>query len=233
MRSKRRKVLIILGLVVVVGVIAYWQLRPRDEPKYQGRYLSEWLDPDQNGMNGDNFDRDAAIARAAVRNIGTNALPCLLKWIDYESPAWRITLRRMLRRTRWYGMSEGQADRRAYLTTWGFTFLETNAASAIPKLQALMKDTTKPESSDRAIYALGCIGEPAIPVLKAALADSNQSNRSEIISAFRLIALNQGTNACLPILVEALNHHDPSVRKQAETVVLEIAPDVYFERLTK
>jgi hypothetical protein len=227
--TKRRKRVAIILLAVIGGVIAYAMLHQEDEPEYLGRRLSEWLDPDQNGMNGADSNRDEAIARTAVRNIGTNALPYLLKWIDYEPPAWRKSLRRTLNRTMWQGLSEGGAARRAYITEWGFAFLGTNAASAIPALEAMMKDSKKPERSSRAIYVLGCIGEPAIPLLKAALADSNQPDRPEIVSAFRLIVLNQGTNVCLPILIEALKHPDPSVRKRAEIVLFDLAPKFYLE----
>jgi hypothetical protein len=84
--TKRRKLIAIVLLAVIGGVIAYSLLRQDDEPTYQGRRLSEWLDPNH---------RDA---KTGVQRIGTNALPPLLKWIDYEKPPeWRVTIYQMLR----------------------------------------------------------------------------------------------------------------------------------------
>src|SRR6187455_1563361 len=40
--SKRRKVLVLLG-VIALAVACFVTLRPVAEPKYQGRYLSEWM----------------------------------------------------------------------------------------------------------------------------------------------------------------------------------------------
>jgi hypothetical protein len=84
-----------------------------------------------------------------------------------------------------------------------------------------MKDAKKPMSSSRAIESLGWIGEPAIPVLRGGLADSNQFSPSEILSGFRTMAFAHGTNACWPILIEALNHNDPTVRARATNILEE------------
>ncbi len=55
-------------------------------------------------------------------------------------------------------MSRGAADLE-------FANLNANAARAIPKLEALMRNNQKPDMSSRAIYALGAIGGGAIPAL--------------------------------------------------------------------
>src|SRR4051812_12829515 len=73
---KRRVVRIVLtGVVVVAAVVLLWP-RGEREPEYQGKKLSEWIGDEGNPRQAD-----------AVRHIGTNALPFLIGWIRYETPA--------------------------------------------------------------------------------------------------------------------------------------------------
>ena len=73
---------------VIVGVIMVTGFRER-EPGYGGKKLSEWLTV----IGATNSsDSDRVEAKDAVRRIGTNALPCLVKWVGYEQPAWKRRL---------------------------------------------------------------------------------------------------------------------------------------------
>jgi hypothetical protein len=222
--TKRRKRIAIILLALIGGVIAYSLLHQSDEPEYHGRRLSEWLVW--------RTQADFYKAETAVRAIGTNAVPYLLKWIKYEIPPWRISLDKkvpaFVNRGPIRGWIQGRASWLAFYAPDGFRFLGTNAVSAIPELEVLMKDTTKPERSGRAIRALTSIGEPAIPVLRAALADTNRTDGDRIIYAFWSIADLHGTNTCLPILVEALNHDDLDVRSEATNAVRGLAPQLLF-----
>ena len=101
----------------------------------------------------------------------------------------------------------------------GFFILETNTVSAMPELEALMKDTMRPRTSNRAMNALASIGEPAIPLLRTALADTNRSDRVDILSAIGCMHGPQSTNVTLPILYEALNDHELAVRQKATNFV--------------
>ena len=231
-RLKRRKWLISLACAAIAFAL-FLTLTREHQPEYEGHKLSEWLEQCRKAVFAEDRKTEEE-ARTAVRNIGSNALPCLLKWIDHEPPAWRMSLRTNLptfisnRRMVYRWLGEDEADRRASYAGLGFQILGTNAFGAVPALDALMKDTTKPRISERAIYALGRIGEPAIPVLRAGLADSNQTNRRQIFNGFRLMALNHGTNVCLPIVLEALNHEDTSVRIAATNALKALAPGAVF-----
>src|ERR1043165_424132 len=86
----RRLWLILLGILVLAGLIVVVVGLDR-EPSYGGRNLSEWvwcLAPTA---------QPSALAEAedAIRRIGTNALPCLLKWVEYERPPWKNALNRI------------------------------------------------------------------------------------------------------------------------------------------
>jgi hypothetical protein len=189
---KRTKLIALVLLAVIGGVTAYSLRHRSDEPEYEGRRLSEWL----------HYDRatyDYHETQVALRSIGTNAIPHLLKWIAYEPPAWQTTFNEKLpefiiNRSAVRGwLDEGEL--RARSATMGFRVLGTNAVSAIPELEALMNDATKPNSSSRAIYALSYIGEPAIPSLKAAFANTNRSDRWQVVFVFEQMTSSQETNA--------------------------------------
>jgi len=237
---KKRFLWIAVGLVALVAVWFAF-LRPRDEPKYQGRYLSEWLDAyrlsfPSVGRISDGTDFQAA--ESALRAIGTNALPCYLKWIRYAPPAWQKGLRERLpswiRDNRlvgdWLGNAAEQRARYSYL---GFTFLGTNAASAIPDLEVIMKDRTKPKTSLEPIRALSFIGEPALPALQAAFADTNAPNRRYVFQCVWQMAENGYVNATRGILASALNDVDPLVRRDATNAVRQYAPELLIKAPAK
>src|SRR5436190_21954088 len=78
---RRRLILFLLSAFALAAILTAL-LWPRDrEPQYQGKSLSQWLEV---------YSRDAdPTAAAAVHEIGTNAVPWLLKWIRYERSDWR------------------------------------------------------------------------------------------------------------------------------------------------
>src|SRR2546425_11158597 len=91
MRRRRNYVLIFaLGIVVAGLVVAFI---PSREPSYAGKRLSEWVDGYAAAWPNAQSESDEAI-----RHIGTNAVPYLLKWIQYETPAWESALSQTLNR---------------------------------------------------------------------------------------------------------------------------------------
>jgi hypothetical protein len=75
---QKRRVYLILVVVVLAGVLVAVFRRDR-EPEYGGKRLSEWVD-------GYAMQIRNAGSNEAIRHIGTNAVPYLLKWIRYETP---------------------------------------------------------------------------------------------------------------------------------------------------
>src|SRR5437899_10700205 len=78
-----------LVVVLVLGAIGMILCASRSkEPSYQSRTLGAWLKDIENSRD----DREAEPARAAVRKIGTNAMPSLLKLMRAEDSRWKETL---------------------------------------------------------------------------------------------------------------------------------------------
>src|SRR5438067_1105808 len=90
--ARRRRVIIILAACVLmgIGVVAFWP--GEREPVYNGKKLSEWLQ--LYGSTGISVEQREQ-AKVAVRQIGTNALPWLVKWIQCDRrdlPQWKTRL---------------------------------------------------------------------------------------------------------------------------------------------
>ena len=169
----------------------------------------------------------------------------------YELPPWRQQLLKLATRPVKgktldegkivYGQSLilGKATRLAELADLGFVILNTNAAPAIPELEAMMKDNQKPDQGLRAIYALGTIGVPAVQVLTNALADINQSHRPEIMQAFYVAremsppSRDTYLSACLPALTRALDDPDAEVRRQAKVTLYNLDPQTLTHARTR
>src|SRR5262245_12996976 len=111
--KRRRVILLVIGaLLIAIAVVILW---PREkEPEYQGKTLTEWLDIYEGGVIGYIKDPERQEAADALRNIGTNALPWLIKWISNESPNWRRKLSALTKLTNLH--SRGRVVVRAYFT---------------------------------------------------------------------------------------------------------------------
>lgn len=218
---KHRKRILLTGVLLVFALGLAWFLRPRNEPKYQGRYLSEWADL---LTRPEPTEADRRAVWHALEQIGTNGLPMYVAWMSVETPRWKWSLRGKLPGTlaqnktiaNWLG----EKDRiRAALGMHGIEFCGTNAASAIPALNSLMINRTTTLEQQFAIDALTGIGGQSIPVLKAALADQHHPFRTRILMSMHRLSLSGYTNECMPTLIAALEDCNPSVREMATNLL--------------
>jgi hypothetical protein len=82
--KRRRTFLMLLGSVAAVTLpILLWPREP--EPEYNGVPLSTWLDRGGRAYNAD-FAK-------AIKRIGTNGIPILIRSLDYHIPRWQFWLR--------------------------------------------------------------------------------------------------------------------------------------------
>src|SRR5205809_3072192 len=87
---KRRLYVLLIAALALIGVLFAVLSGPR-EPEYQGRKLSEWVERYTNGgwrlVSADVFEEEEP--NNAIRHLGTNTIPHLLKWVGYEMPPWK------------------------------------------------------------------------------------------------------------------------------------------------
>lgn len=82
--TRSRVIILLIVAILAAGLIAY--LCVPKEPRYQGRTLTQWLQPATEDSRylytfaGERPDREFLSTRAAVQAMGTNAIPLLLKW---------------------------------------------------------------------------------------------------------------------------------------------------------
>jgi len=169
----RRLWLIFLGVLVLVALMVT-VLRPDPEPSYGGRNLSKWLARLDETAKSDTTRE----AQEAIRHIGTNALPFLLKWIQYKPLPWTKALNRITGGLigKYDLLSDHKNAIRAEQAMEAFRALGPGACAAIPQLLRLMNDPSRSWSAGRAasaIVRMGTNARPALPALIRLLTNTN------------------------------------------------------------
>ena len=222
---RRRRYLLI---VIVLGAAAATLLAAfvtRREPTYHGRVLSSWMKQ---------YDRPASLGRKeqaadAVRHIGTNAFPYLLKWIAYEPPAWKMKLFESLSR---FVRLEDKQESRAARAMRVFLILGPEGKGAIGDLTRLTTDPKAKAGAWRAAYSLGYVGSDALPALLAGL--TNQQGRLRDLYAEVLGAMGTNARPAVPMLIQCLKDQDTWVARSAAAALgtLKIDPALVVPALT-
>ena len=168
--------IIVAGVIVAaVCVAVFW---PREkEPVYQGKKLSEWLEIIQTGGGHYGVQRTEAAddAYRAVRAIGTNALPTLLRWVSYREPRWKTFVYEKIskfspkRRYEWLeDLNPWRTRRPDLIVGTGFAILGQDARPVASELVKIMNNGRSSAASLLAMQALGCIGKSALDDLRTA-----------------------------------------------------------------
>jgi HEAT repeats len=227
MRKERRK-LLLFGLVAValIGGLS-WLICHEREPVYQGKRLSKWLalytrgvDINSQGLiivSGDYATRAASIqADEVVRQIGTNAIPTLLRLLENRESPLKLKWIALLQKQHyfkppqraWLGYSQaGQA----------FDALGPAASNAVPALVRLYWRRISVPSQVSILGALGEIGPNPAPaemsVFLDGMTNSNPPLRSEAL--FEIGQIHAPPEVFVPLLIKALNDPQPFVRRAA------------------
>jgi len=227
--QKRRKAMILLACGLIGVGLAWGLLAKREpEPSYQGRTLSEWYV--QWVKTGEHDDDGGFTARrneaaAAIRQIGTNALPILLDRLKRQAAPSRV------RETLWdlvnrlpHDISHSRMATSVFLDankvepTSTFVILGPQAAPAIPKLTSFLTVTNTPYLIHSAVFCLAAIGDEGLPPLLAALADPQHPARYEVAYWLGLDAsFRFGTNLSLavPLLAQCTAASDQRLAEAA------------------
>ena len=200
-RKKRRGRMLVPVLVLsalgLVGWLVYPQLvrsvvYPHREPVEQGKRLGVWLDQYRKSMLAvQESDRDVPRkdAEGAIRKIGTNALPALLRMVQAKDSAAGTRVVRVL------GLrSEDDYHTRS---TDGFAVL---GAGAKPAVGALVRALGDKSSGIRACAAtcLGSIGpeaKDAVPALRQLFGDRVITVRTAATNAIAQVDVGAGAGA--------------------------------------
>lgn len=177
-----------------------------DEPSYGGKPLGEWLKMhDREGRFSDD-------AKSALHEMGTNAIPALLKRLSYREPPFNLPPTRV--------NPEAQINMDAVR---GLIMLGEQAKTAIPQLESLM-DTPDRTMALLAMVAASETGADAIPCFVKGLTNQNAIVRGEAASRLGIsyTRFPQQCKAALPLLLNLLNDDSENVRVNAARACKEI-----------
>lgn len=220
---RRRGILILVVLAVLAAVAAILCFSPEPEPDYRGRSLSQWLQvPGRSSPEGTRVDE-------AIRQIGTNALPCLLRWIrarrppcsalveSGKVPQWFVSplLRCPLGRSLWHDRFDDASV--------CIMILGAEARPTIPALVRVINRSKDPYRVSRAMLTLSFIGPDSVPALADCLLDPREGVRVAV--AGHLGQFGAKARPVLPALLNTLNDPSPWVREITTNTLRKIAPE--------
>ncbi|MDB6063830.1 MAG: repeat-containing protein [Pedosphaera sp.] len=223
---KRSRIALALLLLAVIGGVAWLTLRP-NEPMYKGKRLSAWLEAYALATTESIQDLPSPReADEAVRHIGTNAIPLLLRRLRANDS--RVTLRlvalagkqhffKVKFRPAWLIRPEGVR---------GFQALGADGKDAVPELIRMYEQDRFAESRDQVASILGGIGpaaEQAVPALARSLGDTKLHTRVSTLLALRRI--HAQPEIAVPAFVKCLSDQDADVRGAAAYAIATFGSD--------
>ena len=195
-------VFILLALLAVGSTVFAADAVGPDEPVIEGERLSAWLEHYERSIpvpeNG-GAPKMRARAEAAVRKLGTNAIPWLLFELSAKEPTQGDELPT--------NFHSGEAIRRRWTAATAFGILGPSAKSVTTSVIPLLNDK---QTSYTAATALGGLGVETIPVLIEALTNAHACARE---SAARVLGLfGPKAQSAIPALIRCAADKDDSVR---------------------
>jgi len=220
MRKQVRITLAVL-LIGVAWVIAWQLLRDREpEPVYQGKGLRVWLrEYEVNRFTEDQKELKVQnTAAGAIRKIGTNSIPTLLKMLAKKDSfivskfvdLWTAHICRIGYLPAWVrdpGWYQNRAAHHLDAALMGFEILGPVAQQAAPVLIKLYEQNISPQSQYATSHALIAIGPAAqtiaVPPFLRAAASSNGTVRR--VAVLALSDVRAEPQLVVPVLVKALS----------------------------
>jgi HEAT repeat protein len=188
-----------------------------------------WHDPLDDG----DTQTEHEAAADAIRHIGSNAVPWLLKWMQYEQPAWKEGIEDFRNRHRLTWITVDRAELRARGAHGVFEVLGPRGRAAAPELTRLLNQPVEKISSYRALYALSYLGADALNPLMSASTNASLRLRCQALTLLGKL----GTNArpAIPLLFECFQDKDWNVASAAAAGLgqMKFAPDTIVPFLTE
>ncbi len=215
----QRKGFVLTGLGIAILIwISQGARRMDDGPDYQGRPLSTWVSFIESPW-WSHADRSSPLflqTSNAIVQIGTNGLPCLLRWIQYEPsplllvgaeaidevdhllPSWEV----FDVVGEWFRREFVRAESAAV----ALEILGESAAGLVPELKLVASEGESRWASGRAMYVLPSLGPAALPALLELASSTNSLVRCRAICGLGRMK-TEGAPA-LPLLLKWLDDPD-------------------------
>jgi HEAT repeats len=177
--EKKWRILLAALLVAPLCGFGWWLLRP-SEPSYKGKSLSVWLEY----LASD--DGNTPEAREAVRQIGANAIPTLLRMLRANDSPLKTKCIELLDRQHLVKVRITPALEKNYEAGDAFSALGVDAAVALPDLIQIYDEKISTDSQRMTAVSIGGIGPAAsvaIPTLLRGLQTTNDPVRGYTVYA--------------------------------------------------
>jgi hypothetical protein len=200
-------------LFVAVPGLVIWKATGPVEPAYEGKLLSDWLEGHVRGSAANPPFNSPGWQKAdeALRQIGTNAIPTLLRMMRaVDSPA-KLKVVRLAEKQRLFRMRYRYAISRNQEAEYAFQVLGSNAVNAVPELIEIYEASLSESSHRCAVIALIDIGRAANAAIPALLKNFTHTNSDVRFHAVTAVAYIGGEpDEVLPALRSVLK--DPNKR---------------------
>jgi hypothetical protein len=207
MRTRARIVVAAVAVALLAGVL--WRGLAPGEPSYQGKGLSAWIEQDVKYFpakpnSPDRAKRDEA--EAAIRQMGTNTLPTLLKMVRAKDSPLKANLLLWSSKQSVIKFHFRSASDYHAWSTYGFGALGPIAKPAVPALVDALQDKDD-EVCATAANCLACIGreaKEAAPALVQLL--NNRRNGVAIMESMMALGSSRAEpETVVPLLLEYVN----------------------------
>ena len=217
---KRLHIAFALSFLALAGVIA-WQVLHLREPVYQGRRLSSRLEAYKlHGVAGVETWQvrvEQQEADEAMRQIGTNTLPTLLRMLRAKDSALKVKLMDLAQKQRFIHINYIPSDELNYRGCSAFGVLRVKAQSAVPALIRIYEQNISPASQfyvSRALIAIGPDAtRTAIPSFLRGTASPNVLVRKFAVRA--LSQVHDEPSLVVPALAKSLSDTNIAIRASA------------------
>ena len=158
-------------------------------------------------------------ARDAVRQIGTNAIPALLRMLRYKESPLKRMLARIISKQSLVKFHIPPAHVPPYTALRGFFALGPAAKPAVPELVALLHNGKNGAVATYAGLALAGFGPEVLPLLTSASTNENECVRSGALNGLCLAnpvgPLASESHRVTPLLITRLKDPNASIREIA------------------
>jgi HEAT repeat protein len=202
--KRRRHLLAGTVFFLAVVLLIRWSISAVREPVYKGQRLGLWLSRYSSGHSTSEVDD-------AVREMGTNCIPLLLRWLSARPRGWTNQLGLRL------PVLDGERiETRREQAVQAFDALGEEAWMAVPALIDIFQQshaTTVERAAARALSAIGPSATNAVPCLLRGTTNVNLAVRS--ISVSTLSQIRSSPQEVVPVLIRCLNDADQETRNMA------------------
>jgi HEAT repeat protein len=212
-----KSALVVVAVCILLALA--WTPSRHEEPVYQGKTMREWL-----WAYGDSHLGTEAHTQSesALRKIGTNGIPTLLRMIQTPDSNFRTKLKALMEKQTFIESSFQDAWDIRNMASWGFSVLAEDAKGAVPELLSLAKRGSGTDGRSKVITALGLIGpsaQAAVPTLLAIAADVKDQDRGDAIESLGVI--RSSAESVVPFLESCLRDPAEHIRMNAVDALCE------------